>query len=239
MESLPDTTDFVWQVKSITGGVHGAWGPRWEFSTNVYGIDPPALISPKQGGEYSNLVPTFEWEEAGADHYVISITRDDPTSGSSVTVIQEEISEATFTPEISLEPEIKYYWQVQAVEDGEESEWSDLWEFTLMNPIAAQKVMSSPTSEQESVPVSTSLDQNYPNPFNPTTRIEFALSEAQKVSLRVYDMAGRQVAKLVDDVLQAGHHSATFDASNLASGIYIYRFISHSHQFSRKMTLIK
>jgi hypothetical protein len=88
-------------------------------------------------------------------------------------------------------------------------------------------------------PLHTELRQNYPNPFNPTTQIEFALTDAQKVSLEVYDMAGRRVATLVDDVLQAGYHTATFDASNLASGVYLYRFKSNTHQFTRKMTVVK
>jgi len=88
-------------------------------------------------------------------------------------------------------------------------------------------------------PLNTELRQNYPNPFNPTTQIEFALTDVQKVSLEVYDMAGRRVATLVDDVLQAGNHTATFDASNLASGVYLYRFISNTHQFTRKMTVVK
>jgi len=260
IESLPDTTEFVWQVKSISGGVmsagvHGAWGPRWEFSTGVYqySVEAPSLIAPGQGSEDSNLVPTFKWEDVDADRYVIIVTRDDPATArflngmtnASTTVIHEETTDTTYTAEISLEPETGYYWQVQAVKEGdgdeedEEGEWSDVGEFTLINPMAQKAVSSQSNEQQQQQPVVTSLDQNYPNPFNPTTRIEFALSGAQKVSLKVYDMAGRQVAKLVDDVLQAGHHSATFDASNLSSGIYIYQFISNSHQFSRKMTLIK
>ena len=85
----------------------------------------------------------------------------------------------------------------------------------------------------------TKLHQNYPNPFNPSTQIEFTLSEAQNVSLRVYDMAGREVAKLAEGMRQVGRHSVFFNAGNLASGIYFYRIATGSKVYTKKMTLIK
>jgi hypothetical protein len=94
-------------------------------------------------------------------------------------------------------------------------------------------------AENPLMPETFSLEQNYPNPFNPTTQIQFTLDSVQDVSLKVYDMAGRQVANLVNGVMQAGQHSTTFSADHLASGIYLYRFVSESHQFTRKMTLLK
>ncbi len=88
------------------------------------------------------------------------------------------------------------------------------------------------------------LDQNYPNPFNPTTNIKFSLPEASKVTLRVYDILGRQVAELVNGVLSSGSHTVQFNASNYASGIYFYRLEaknSQSKSFAavKKMALLK
>ena len=153
--------------------------------------------------------------------------------GAEEYVIHEYTDLNQFTPGEPLEPETVYYWRVQAMKDGRESEWSELWEFKT--PREQIRVSNEP-DERAAV---TDLYQNYPNPFNPTTQIEFTLSNVEKVSLRVYDLAGREVAKLADGVLQAGRHAVTFDASNLASGVYFYRFITDTKQFTRKMTLVK
>lgn len=83
------------------------------------------------------------------------------------------------------------------------------------------------------------LSQNYPNPFNPTTEIKFNLADAGLTSLKVYDMLGREVRTLVNENLVSGSHTVTFNASNLASGIYIYRLISKNNSVTRRMTLIK
>jgi len=90
------------------------------------------------------------------------------------------------------------------------------------------------------VPTSITLNQNYPNPFNPSTTISFELPAAQAVTINVYDITGRQVATLVNGQrFSAGQNAINFDASSLASGVYIYRLTSGAVQLTRKMTLIK
>jgi len=79
----------------------------------------------------------------------------------------------------------------------------------------------------------------YPNPFNPTTTISYALPEAGKVNLQVYDVTGRQVATLVDGFRNAGIHNVQFDAHGLASGIYIYRLTAGSFNTIGKLVLMK
>ncbi len=79
----------------------------------------------------------------------------------------------------------------------------------------------------------------YPNPFNPTTAISYQLSAVSLVNLSVYDISGRKVAELVDGWRNAGVHEATFDASDLASGIYIYRIEAGDFSAVRKMVLVK
>ncbi len=91
-----------------------------------------------------------------------------------------------------------------------------------------------------SVPTQYSLSQNYPNPFNPTTKIDYTLKAASKVTLAVYDVLGREVATLVNVYQPAGLHSVSFDASRLSSGIYIYTLkTSNGITITKKMVLMK
>ncbi|APF17036.1 FG-GAP-like repeat-containing protein [Caldithrix abyssi] len=83
------------------------------------------------------------------------------------------------------------------------------------------------------------LEQNYPNPFNPVTNIKFYLPKAEKVELTVYNMLGQKVATLVNENLNAGYKTVTFDASNLASGVYVYVLKAGDVKLSKKMTLLK
>jgi len=96
------------------------------------------------------------------------------------------------------------------------------------------------------LPEKFSLSQNYPNPFNPVTAIEYTVPQSGDVSLIVYNLLGQEVARLVDDFQQAGYHKITWDASNMASGIYLYRIevverrsASPTFVQTRKMVLLK
>ena len=94
--------------------------------------------------------------------------------------------------------------------------------------------------ENEAIlPTTNFLAQNFPNPFNPSTTISFNLLSAGQVNLTVYDMLGREVAVLVNDMLNAGTHNVNFDASKLTSGVYMYKLTSGSFQQTRKMMLVK
>lgn len=83
------------------------------------------------------------------------------------------------------------------------------------------------------------LGQNYPNPFNPTTQIPFELKEGGDVTIKVYDLTGREVATLVNGYQSAGSHTVTFDGAGLASGTYLYTLKSGGFNLSRTMALVK
>lgn len=84
-----------------------------------------------------------------------------------------------------------------------------------------------------------SLSQNFPNPFNPSTTIKFNIANPGFVTLKVYDMLGKEVAELVNQDMVAGSYSIAFDASNLASGTYVYQLNVGGVQLSKKMVLLK
>jgi hypothetical protein len=89
------------------------------------------------------------------------------------------------------------------------------------------------------LPNGYALDQNYPNPFNPTTNINYSLQNAGHVTLKIYDMTGREIATLVNGRMNAGAHTVTFNASNLSSGVYIYALEANGVRLTNRMTLIK
>lgn len=101
------------------------------------------------------------------------------------------------------------------------------------------QVFTSIEDRISSAPQGFKLDQNYPNPFNPSTNINYTLDQAGVVTLKVYDITGREVATLVNTRENAGQHSVTFDATNLASGVYIYSLQSNGIRLTNRMTLIK
>ncbi len=83
------------------------------------------------------------------------------------------------------------------------------------------------------------LEQNYPNPFNPTTNIAFSIKEAGFVSLKVYDLLGREVATLVSEIRPAGNYTVRFDAAGLGSGVYFYTLSSGGFSQTKKMMIVK
>lgn len=93
--------------------------------------------------------------------------------------------------------------------------------------------------ENNSVPIRTSLSQNYPNPFNPVTEIEYSISKSGHVSLVIYDILGKQVSILVNQVQSTGNYKVRYDASALTSGIYFYKINSNEFSDIKRMMLIK
>ena len=83
------------------------------------------------------------------------------------------------------------------------------------------------------------LKQNYPNPFNPKTQICFSLKENSFVSLKVFDVLGKEIIVLVNQVLNAGNHQVEFDGNNFDSGIYFYEIKTSNFRDIKKLILVK
>ena len=101
------------------------------------------------------------------------------------------------------------------------------------------RVLSPVEQVSALAPEKFELHQNYPNPFNPTTVIRFDLPERGLVKLEVFDLLGRRVATLVDDVLQAGRQTVEFDAHGLSSGVYLYKIEANGFAQARRMVLVR
>ncbi len=119
--------------------------------------------------------------------------------------------------------------------------------FTLTGDTVFQKIVDplkgwlTPVEKEEkiTVPEIFTLSQNYPNPFNPTTMIRFDLPKRSLVTLKVYDVVGREVATLVNEDLQCGEYNIVFDAKCLASGVYFYHLVTDGYVKSKKILLLR
>jgi hypothetical protein len=103
--------------------------------------------------------------------------------------------------------------------------------YELTNPVYV--------ANQNTAPVEFKLNQNYPNPFNPTTTISYSIAKSGKVSLKVYDLLGREVTTLINEDQAAGDYRVTFNAGNLSSGVYFYTMQAGNFSESRKLILLK
>jgi hypothetical protein len=105
----------------------------------------------------------------------------------------------------------------------------------------AQRTINKVMNENEDITTVTDygLEQNYPNPFNPSTVIKFSIPQNEFITLKVYDVLGNEVADLVNEQRVAGNYEVKFDASNLASGIYVYTLKAGNFIQTRKLMLMK
>ena len=89
------------------------------------------------------------------------------------------------------------------------------------------------------IPTSFALDQNYPNPFNPSTSISYSIPKRSHVRLQVYNLLGQLVQTIVDEDKQAGSHNATWNANDVANGLYFYRILAGEFIQSKKAVVLK
>ena len=118
--------------------------------------------------------------------------------------------------------------------------WLDI-DFVRLNANHAVDTTTAPITSVSTKmsPSRFSLAQNYPNPFNPSTKISYTLTNSGKVRLAVYDLLGREVSVLANEIQTAGQHVVTFSANRLSSGIYFYKLQTAGGVITKKMMLLK
>jgi hypothetical protein len=219
---------YYWRVLGGNQGATGSYSAAWSFTTGW--PTPPVVLSPASGQRNVSRTPTFVWRKGAATSFRIRIT--EVTHTPNVAVVDQTTSDTTFLCTTILAAATNYSWIVSATNAFGTSDWSTEARFQTGHDVTV-------VDRNGAIPTDFALSQNYPNPFNPTTSIQFAVPQTGPVSLRVYDVLGREVALLVDDVLQPGFYTARFEGHNLASGVYFYRLIASGFVEMKKMQLVK
>ena len=208
----------------------GLWhGLRSEAGGGMPAIPAaPELLQPAEGA--NDLAPpvAFSWSASeGAASYRLQVALEETFE----TLVLDTAQLATTTFEAAdLLLATKYFWRVRAENSaGASVEGGPSW-FSTVSPVGA---------EHDTQPLRFRLDQNYPNPFNPSTTIRFVLAEPGQAQLFVYDVLGRRVTSLVDDVLTAGVHEVVFDAEGLPSGTYVIRLRAGAFAETRTVVLLR
>ncbi|MBP9581972.1 MAG: T9SS type A sorting domain-containing protein, partial [Ignavibacterium sp.] len=110
---------------------------------------------------------------------------------------------------------------------------------TKLNNILQNKFGINSEEKEQIIPKEYSLYQNYPNPFNPTTTIKFDLPKDGLTTLEIFDILGRRITTLINENRSAGSYEQVFNASSLASGVYVYKLQAGDYINSKKMILLK
>ena len=178
----------------------------------------------------------YNWNNGRIYHYSIS-TSDDSNTWNDIIVNDSSSAEEWTINSINKNTR---YIKLSFISNNENS-WAGLWEAQIFGKSSPDSSnVTTSIANHDIVPKDYSLSQNYPNPFNPTTKINFTLAESGQVNLDVYNILGEKITTLVNQEMTAGSHEINFNASNLASGIYIYRLnIKNKFIDTKKMILMK
>ncbi len=190
---------------------------------------------------------TYEWVLYSEDTttVIVTVPSDENSTAATVTLDFATLDGILADQGLQVGESASFVWNVR-VSDGSDTlgvrgsygTSGDDWE-PIYRHITAERAMQVSNEGDSDAPVTFALDQNYPNPFNPSTTIKFALPATADVTLTVYNMLGQKVSTLINRKMNSGFHSVPFDASNLASGMYIYRIQAASFASTKKMMLIK
>lgn len=226
---LNGLSTYFWRITASNLAGESIYSDARSFTTGF--PVPPQLMLPLNKDTVSTLTPTLVWKKSmAATKYRLQVA-EGLSIVPSITIVDTVVTDTLFTLNKLKENKI-YTWSVMAMNAYGSSGLADVFKFKT-------SISSDVIAQEESKPTSYVLNQNYPNPFNPTTTISFSIPENGFTVIKIYNLLGQQVGKLINEDLVAGFYSTEFNAENYPSGIYIYVLQSGSHILSKKMMLVK
>lgn len=240
---LKNLQKYYWRVRGFNAGGYGPFASSASFTTIISVPDVPVTVTPTFRAINVPLKPVFEWKNsARAEKYQIQIATASNVyaSGDSAgaflaanVVFDTTLTDTTLELSFELAPSTKYFWHVRGIDTAGAGEYSNnpLYTFTTTTATGVK--------ELNGIPEEFALYSNYPNPFNPSTTIKYSLPKSERVSLKVFNMLGQEVATLVNMQQDAGYYTVNFNAGMLSSGVYFYVLKTNSFDSTHKMLLLK
>lgn len=235
-----DNYQYYWQVITMDdeGGIaHSENKTFWvDFLPEPPGLF--ALSGPGDESSGNSTRPEMTWQAAidpdPFDHVYYTI--DIATDSTMLNVVYEGVAiPEIHMPEVDLQNDTRYYWQVSAHDEDSLLTLSDVWTFDV-GYVAIDDLVNLPTEYM--------LDQNYPNPFNPSTTIRYGLPEEANVSLVIYDVRGQVIQTIASGHQSAGWYDVvwngeTADGRTISTGIYFARLVAGDYSQVVKMLYLK
>lgn len=230
--TTPRVNDVMgWRGVTIAGGFFSNINvARWGLLPSV-----PELITPLDAEINVSVTPLFTWSPTGWPYfYTIQVARDPnfiniTRADSNLFVTELQVPDTT-----ELLEHTTYFWRVRGVNGMGNGPYSLIRFFTTTTVLG--------TVNNNEIPERFNLYQNFPNPFNPVTKIKFDLPRVNgnsRLKVEVFNVNGQVVSELLNTDYAAGRWELSFDATNLASGIYFYKITASNFVSTRKMILIK
>ncbi len=227
IDNVDNNSTYYWRVNSENDAGTSDWCQTQIFSTAA----PFIQVTSPDGGE--------EWQR-GFEYF---ITWSDNIE-EDINISYEKSGTGAWIDVTDYESTGGYKWEIPSnLEPGDYNMRIRSTVDTNMKSVSAQpfSIIDTVTSVEDEIELANDyrLHQNYPNPFNPETKIVFEIPKSEMVTLKVYDVLGREVANLVSEYMNAGMHEVFFSASGLSSGIYFYSIETSGFTSRRKMLLLK
>jgi hypothetical protein len=207
----------------------------YQFSTSYYGFaGADSLLSTTNGGSNWNVqLSPGSGNSSGISTLLVPMLQ-------NVWYVKNGLTQIYYSPNNGASWSIQYtasagtYWHISAGKLG-----VGFWAvrsnggISYRQPITDIETINSETSDKYS------LSQNYPNPFNPGTKIRYQISKNSFVSLKVYDVSGKEINVLANNNQSPGTYEVTFDGSSFSSGVYYYTLTTGNYRETKKMLLVK
>jgi hypothetical protein len=234
-------TTYYWQVRSRLAsnpGIISNYSSVAQFTVHP-GASPVVVLpaNPVVGANINSTTASLSWivpaQSSSTISYNLEISENKDLSNA---IVVKNLQKPTYRVD-GLSKNSTYYWRVQsATGSGEKSEYSFVGEFSTGVTTSIEVTNELPTEY--------TLSQNYPNPFNPSTFIQFTVPENVFATLKIYDMLGQEVRTLINNEVNSGTHSVSWNGENnygskVTSGTYIYKLTAGNYTSIKKMILIK